>query len=135
MKQFDKEDEYIIENQFYEYINKNGKGHLLMKLKHAIDEKKTLVFDRGDCDLKKFTELRQSTGTPLTTREFLYITDYIIKIMKELEEIEVYLCDNKPPNILLVMDSESAEKYHLTITDLGGCWSPNITPNSKYPRC
>ena len=33
------------------------------------------------------------------------------------------------------MDSESAEKYHLTITDLGAAWSPNIIQNSKYPRC
>ena len=54
--------------------------------------------------------------------------------MKELDEIDVYLCDNKPPNILVVMDQESAEKYHLAITDLGGAWSPNVTPNSKYPR-
>ena len=46
--------------------------------------------------------------------------------MKELDEIEVYLCDNKPPNILVMMDSKSAEKYRLTITDLGGAWSPNI---------
>ena len=46
----------------------------------------------------------------------------------------MYLCDNKPPNTLVVMDSESAEKYHLITTDLGGAWGPNITPNSKYPR-
>ena len=58
----------------------------------------------------------------------------MVNTMKELDEIEVYLCDNKPPNTLLVMDSESAEKYHLTITDLEGAWSPNITLNSKYPR-
>ena len=60
IKQFFKDDNYKTENEFYEYINKKGKGHLLMKLKHAIDEKKTLVFERGDCDLKKFTEIRQT---------------------------------------------------------------------------
>ena len=98
-----------------------------MKLKHVIEEKKTLVFARGDCDLKKFTEIRQSAGTPLTTGEILYIAEYMISTMKELDEIEIYLCDNKPPNTLVVMDSESAEKYHLTITDLGGAWSPKIT--------
>ena len=58
----------------------------------------------------------------------------MIITMKELDEIEVYLCDNKLPNTLVVMDSESAEKYHLIITDLGGAWSPGITSNSKYPR-
>ena len=82
IKQFDKENEYIIENKFYEYINKNGKGHLLLKLKHAIDEKKTLAFERGDCDLKKFTEIRQSAGTPLTTGEILYIAEYMVNTMK-----------------------------------------------------
>ena len=59
IKQFNTEDYYNDENEFYEYINKKGKGHLLMKLKHAVEEKKVLVFERGDCDLKKFTELRQ----------------------------------------------------------------------------
>ena len=54
--------------------------------------------------------------------------------MKELEEIEVYLCDNKPSNILVVMDSESAEKYHLKITDFDGAWNPNIIKGTKYPR-
>ena len=58
----------------------------------------------------------------------------MINTMKELDEIDVYLCDNKPPNTLVVMDSESAEKYHLTITDLGGAWSPNVTQKSGYPR-
>ena len=58
-KQFFKEDHYKVENEFYEYINNKGKRHLLMKLKHVVDEKKTLVFERGDCDLKKFTLLRQ----------------------------------------------------------------------------
>ena len=53
-----------------------------MKLKHFIEEKKTLVFDRGDCDLRKFTEIRQSTGTPLTTGEILYIAEYMINTMK-----------------------------------------------------
>ena len=37
MKRFDIEDEYKIENQFYEYINQKGKGHLLMKVKHVIE--------------------------------------------------------------------------------------------------
>ena len=127
IKQFYNEDDYNIEKQFYEYINKKGKGHLLMKLKHVVDEKKTIVFERGDCDLKKFTVIRQSAGTPLTTGEILYIAKHMIRTMKELDEIDVYLCDNKPPNMLLVMDSQSAEKYHLKITDLGGAWSPNIT--------
>ena len=120
IKQFLTEYYFNVENEFYEYINKKGKGHLLMKLKHAVEEKKVLVFERGDCDLKKFTEIRQLAATPLTTGEILYIAEYMINSMKELDEIDVYLCDNKPPNILVVMDSESAEKYHLTITDLGG---------------
>ena len=46
----------------------------------------------------------------------------------------MYLCDNKPPNTLVVMDSESAEKYHLITTDLGGAWSPNVTSNRIYPK-
>ena len=82
IKQFDTEYYYNIENQFYEYINKKGKGHLLMKLKYAIDEKNTLAFERGDCDLKKFTELRQSAGTSLTTGEILYIAEYMVNTMK-----------------------------------------------------
>ena len=127
IKQFFKEDHYKVENEFYEYINKKGKGHRLMKLKHAVEEKKVLVFERGDCDLKTFAKLRQSAGSRLTTGEILYIAEYMISTMKELDEIEIYLCDNKPPNTLVVMDSESAEKYHLTITDLGGAWSPKIT--------
>ena len=60
IKQCETQEYFEIEKEFYEYINKKGKGHLLMKLKHAIDEKKTLVFERGDCDLKKFTEIRQT---------------------------------------------------------------------------
>ena len=44
IKQFFIEELFQIENEFYEYINKNGKGHLIMKLKHVVDEKKTLVF-------------------------------------------------------------------------------------------
>ena len=32
------------------------------------------------------------------------------------------------------MDSESAEKYHLKITDFDGAWSQNILNGTKYPR-
>ena len=84
------------------------------------DDNKALVFARGDCDLKKFAQLREEAGLPLTSGELLYITLYLFQSMNLLHQVGIYLCDLKPANILVVMDNISAEKYHPILTDLGG---------------
>ena len=43
--------------------------------------------------------------------------------------------DTKPANILAVMDEQSAEKYHLVLTDLGGACDKTSEHLKKYPRC
>ena len=42
--------------------------------------------------------------------------------------------DTKPANILLLMDENSAKKYHLLLTDLGGACDKTTQHLNKYPR-
>ena len=52
--------------------------------KEEHDNIKTLIFNRGDCDLKTFANLRSTIGNPLTPGELFYITLYLLNSMKEL---------------------------------------------------
>ena len=66
-------------------MNEQGKGHLFMEMKkESHDNIKTLIFSRGDCDLKTFANLRSTIGNPLTSGELFYITLYLLNSMKEL---------------------------------------------------
>ena len=56
-----------------------------MEMKKQEDENiKTLIFNRGDCDLKTFAKLRSKIGNALTPGELFYITQYLLNSMKEL---------------------------------------------------
>ena len=52
--------------------------------KETDDDIKTLIFSRGDCDLKTFAKLRSKIGNPLTPGELFYITLYLLNSMKDL---------------------------------------------------
>ena len=101
-------------------MKERGCDQLFAGLKSLDDDNKALVFERGDCDLKKFAQLREEAGLPLSSGELLYITLYLFRSMNLLHQVGIYLCDMKPANVLVVMDHISAEKYHPILTDLGG---------------
>ena len=42
--------------------------------------------------------------------------------------------DTRPANILVVTDEQSAEKYHLLLSDLGGACDKTSLHLKKYPR-
>ena len=46
----------------------------------------------------------------------------------------MFLGDTKPVNILVVMDEQSAKKYHIILTDLGGACDKTTQHLNKYPR-
>ena len=52
--------------------------------KESYDNIKTLIFNRGDCDLKTFAKLRSKIGNPLTAGELFYIALYLLNSMKQL---------------------------------------------------
>ena len=55
-----------------------------MTLEEFDDSSYSLIFPRGDADLKKFAELREISWEPLTPAELFYITEYILEGMAEL---------------------------------------------------
>ena len=55
-----------------------------MKMEEFDDQKCSLIFPRGEADLKKFAELRVQSGDPLSASELFYITEYILEGMAEL---------------------------------------------------
>ena len=55
-----------------------------MTLEEFDDSNFSLMFPRGDADLKKFAELRALSGESLTPSELFYITEYILEGMAEL---------------------------------------------------
>ena len=56
-----------------------------MKEEEEQDNIKTLIFSRGDCDLKIFTKLRSEIKNPLTPGELFYIALHLLNSMKELQ--------------------------------------------------
>ena len=58
IKYFKNQKVYEIEKELYKIVKQRGCDQLFAGLKSFDDDNKALVFARGDCDLKKFAQLR-----------------------------------------------------------------------------
>ena len=85
------------------------------------DELNVLTLERGDCDLKKFVELRVEDGNPLTVNEILYIFSALLQHQQNLWEYGYAMCDMKEDNVLLQL-AELGAGYYVKLADLGACY-------------
>ena len=83
------QNDYDYEKSVYNYLQQHHLSHLSTKLLGCDDESRTLLLERGQCDLAKFVELRRQCGDPLDTNELFLITQYVGDCMLKLSTIGV----------------------------------------------
>ena len=132
LKQMFSEKPYRQERDVYLDINKQDPQHkTIFKLLNHDDELQVLTIERGDCDLKKFVELRVKNDQPLTPNEIMYVFLALLTHQQKLWEYGYAMCDMKEENVLLKL-GELGAGYTVKLADMGGCWKRNS--DQIYPQ-